>query len=255
MPSVNLASHSAASTSKTWRKGHKPWPGRATATHPFKHHARVHDLDSFDAIPLERKVERFADHPRLTRWRDGGESQQRQWGMPDTTRASGGYAHPWQRGLLAAVGTALPSQTIADERPALALHELVVSAHRSIDQHEIAVLVLVLGVMLFAVVTAILFVRTRARSARYETWSRDEIAALRNNLDRANALLLSEPQLMVDWPAASDQPSIDGDPAIVGVAEPHRVLAFGSWLDAGKARAVEHAVEALRTRGESFAMT
>ena len=53
--------------------------------------------------------------------------------MPETTRASGGYAHPWQRGLLAAVGVAMPVAALADERrPSQALHELVVSAHRSI---------------------------------------------------------------------------------------------------------------------------
>jgi signal transduction histidine kinase len=177
------------------------------------------------------------------------------WGMPETTRASGGYALPWQRGLLAAIGAGLPVQALAEERPAQALHQLVVSAHESIDRHEIAVLVLMLGVILSAGVIAILLLRTRARLARYETWSRDEITTLRNDLDRANALLLSEPQVMVDWPAGSDEPSIDGDPAIVGVSEPYRVLAFGSWLDPAKARAMEHAVEALRTRGGAFSMT
>ena len=100
-----------------------------------------------------------------------------------------------------------------------------------------------------------MLLRTRARSARLEAASRDEIAALRDEVDRANALLLSEPQVMVDWPAASDQPSIDGDPPMLGIAPPHRLLAFGSWLDAGKASDIEHAVEALRARGEAFAMT
>ena len=33
------------------------------------------------------------------------------------------------------------------------------------------------------------------------------------------------------------------------------MLAFGSWLDAGKATAMERAVEALRARGEAFSMT
>ncbi len=61
--------------------------------------------------------------------------------------------------------------------------------------------------------------------------------------------------MVVDWPAGSDEPSIDGDPAALGVTASHRVLAFGSWLDAGKAGAMEHAVEALRARGEAFAMT
>jgi signal transduction histidine kinase len=60
---------------------------------------------------------------------------------------------------------------------------------------------------------------------------------------------------MVDWPAASDEPNIEGDPAIVGVSAPHRVLAFGSWLDAGRAAAMEQAVEMLRVRGEAFAVS
>ncbi len=184
--------------------------------------------------------------------------------MPDTIRISGGYAHPWRRGLFAVIetvfgtaflGTALPISAYADAPPALALHELVVSAHRSIDRHEIAFFVLVVGLILFTVVTAIMLVRTRARSARLEASSRDEITALRDDLDRANALLLSEPQVVVDWPAASDLPCIDGNPAVVGVTAPHRVLAFGSWLDPGKARAMEQAVDALRTRGEAFSLT
>ena len=110
------------------------------------------------------------------------------------------------------------------------------------------------GLLLFAVVTAILLLRTRGRLARLETSSHDEIAALRSDLDRANALLLSEPQVMVDWPAASDEPTIEGDPALVGASAAYRVLAFGSWLDPQRAAAMEQAVEALRTRGEAFSM-
>ncbi|HTP91788.1 MAG TPA: PAS-domain containing protein, partial [Xanthobacteraceae bacterium] len=137
----------------------------------------------------------------------------------------------------------------------MALRELVLSAHRSIDQHQIAMLVLITGLMLFAVVTAILLVRSRARSARMEAWSREEIAVLRSELDRANALLQSEQQIMVDWPAASDEPGIEGSPALVGATAPHRVLAFGTWLDPARARAMELAVDALRRRGEAFSMT
>ena len=172
--------------------------------------------------------------------------------MPDTIRRSGGTARPWLGGFSTAIGAVATGPARAADKPVLALHELVVGASRSIDRHEIAVFVLLVGLLLFAVVTAILLVRTRARSARLETSSHDEIAMLRAELDRANALLASEPQVMVDWPPGSDEPSIEGDPAIVGVAAPHRVLAFGSWLDAGKARAMEQAVEALRTLGEGF---
>ncbi len=70
-----------------------------------------------------------------------------------------------------------------------------------------------------------------------------------------NALLLSEPQIVVAWAAASDEPEIIGDIAIVSpVGEPQRVLAFGLWLSADQALAMERAVEALRANGESFAM-
>ena len=187
--------------------------------------------------------------------------------MPDTIRISGGCACPWQSGFARAaiaaigsilgtlLGTILPATAFADQQPTLALRELVLTAQDSIDRHEIAVLVLVLGLIFFTVVTAIMLLRTRARASRLESGSRDQISVLRSELDRANALLFSEPQVLIDWPAASDQPSIDGDPAIVGVFAAHRVLAFGTWLEAGKATAMEQAVEALRSRGEGFAMT
>ena len=183
--------------------------------------------------------------------------------MPETIRRNGGYARPWQGGFLAAIvlaalvfaAPAARAQDSAQNRPALALHELAVTAQSSFDRHALAILVLVFGLAGFAVVTAILLIRGRARSARSDAVARDEIAMLRADLDRANALLLSEPQIVVDWPAGSDQPGIEGDPEIVGVPALDHVLEFGVWLEPGKARAIEHAVEALRWRGEPFAMT
>jgi hypothetical protein len=125
----------------------------------------------------------------------------------------------------------------ADEQPLFALHALAVDAYRGFGSHELAVLIPMLGLIAFAAVTAVLLVRTRARAARLESAARDEIAGLRDRLDRAQALLLAEPQVIVDWPAASENPGIEGEPDILGVGEPHRVLAFGSWLDAAKASA------------------
>ena len=179
--------------------------------------------------------------------------------MPDIIRTSRGYAHrrctQGIGGFLAAIGAIAPFPATAAEQPALSLQELVLTAHRSIDQHEIAFFALIVGVILFAVVTAIMLLRTRARAARLEAWSHDEFTRLRDELDRANAVILSEPQIVVDWPAGSDEPGIDGDLSALGVSASHRVLAFGSWLDAGKASAIERAVDALRARGEAFSMT
>jgi len=184
--------------------------------------------------------------------------------MPDTIRASGGSAHPRRCGFVKAqwlatwatalLGGGLVAPAHADEQPFFALHTLVIDAYRGFGSHELAVLIPVLGLIAFAAVTAVLLVRTRARAARLDSAARDEIAELRDRVDRAQALLLAERQVIVDWPAASENPGIEGDPDILGVDEPHRVLAFGSWLDAAKASQMERAVDALRTRGEPFAL-
>jgi signal transduction histidine kinase len=174
--------------------------------------------------------------------------------MPDTIRRSGGFARPWLGGFALAIAVCFPIYGRADEPPKLALHELVLGASHSVGSHEVAALALIVGLLLFAVVTANMLLRARARWARLERSAQEQTASLRAELDRANALLASEPQVIVDWPAGSDDPSIEGDPAIVGVAAPHEVLAFASWLDPAKASAMEAAIDALRARGEAFAL-
>ena len=71
-----------------------------------------------------------------------------------------------------------------------------------------------LGVILFGVVTAIALLRTRARAARALAGRQAEINDLREERDRANALLHSEPQIIVVWPAGADEPEITGDVSI-----------------------------------------
>src|SRR5262249_48302472 len=114
--------------------------------------------------------------------------------------------------------------------------EAYVSAFGLLDRQEIAALALTLGILCFAVVTAILLVRTRRRLGEVEASARDESIASKAAIDRAYGLLLSEPQVLVAWAAAADEPEIIGDPALVtGGDAPHRMLAFGSWLEPGKA--------------------
>ena len=85
--------------------------------------------------------------------------------MPEAFRTSRGCAHPWRRGILAAIVVAAAVPARADEAPVLALRELAVSASRSIDHHEIVTLVLILGLLFFAVVTAIMLLRARRAPA------------------------------------------------------------------------------------------
>jgi signal transduction histidine kinase len=129
-------------------------------------------------------------------------------------------------------------------------------AFATLNGGEIAAIALTLGVLLFAVVTAITLVRARARAALAEVLSGDQIGALSAERDRLKAILLSEPQIVVAWDAAGTEPEILGDIALVPGAEARqRALAFGSWLEPDKAQAMERAVDKLRASGEGFSMS
>jgi signal transduction histidine kinase len=131
-----------------------------------------------------------------------------------------------------------------------------VATFASLEQHEVAALALILGVICFAVVTSILLVRTRVRAARDSATAREEIAGLKGQVDQLTGLLLSEPHVLVSWPAAGDQPHIIGETlGIMGDAEAANVLAFGAWLNVDDARAMVRAVERLRAHGEGFSRT
>ncbi len=134
--------------------------------------------------------------------------------------------------------------------------DVYIAALLQLDRHELVALALTLGILCFAVVTAILLVRTRQRLGEAEAAARDESIAARASVDRAYALLLSEAQVLIAWAAASDDPEIIGDPSLItGPDTPQRVLAFGTWLEPDKARDMERSVDALRARGISFATT
>lgn len=176
--------------------------------------------------------------------------------MPETVRATGGshWAHPRQLGLCAAVLIMFGSDVtlVRAEQPRFnATFDMLAD----INGGDTIALVLILGVLLFAVLTSIMLVRTRQRASAADTAARDEIMALNAERDRFQALLMSEPQILVSWAAADNEPDITGDTTLFTTGSvPQRVLAFGSWLEADKAQAMEHAVDALRADGEAFSM-
>src|SRR3954469_11204606 len=177
--------------------------------------------------------------------------------MPDTIRKRGGKTQPWH-GRFAqscvAFATLLPSPATAQGR---LLHPFTdyFDAFGSLERHEVAALTLSLGVILFGVATAIALLRTRARATQRLAACHSEINELREERDRANALLLAEPQVIVVWPAGGDEPDISGDVSILlRTPLPRRAMAFGTWLDPEQAHAMEQAVDALRTEGKSFSL-
>jgi signal transduction histidine kinase len=176
--------------------------------------------------------------------------------MPDTIRATGGSfkAHPRRGGFLAAVATAFlyetPAHAALFDIPSIDSH---IARFTGANQHDVAGLALTLGISLFAVVTTVMLVRTRSRATQSEIAARAEIVALKADIDRSRALLLAEPQVIVAWVAGDNKPEIFGDTALITpISAPHRVLAFGTWLEPAQARTMERMVESLRDEGESF---
>ncbi len=182
--------------------------------------------------------------------------------MPEIIRATNGEprAHPRRYGfpaLAAAAPLCAASATPARAEgiDILSLLDVYLATFAGFSRQEIAALTLTLGLLCFAVLTAVILLRTRAQNAQIEARARDEIATLKSDIDRVNVLLLAEPQILVAWAAADDEPDILGDAGLVtAAATPQRVLAFGTWLEPAEAQWMESAVTALRAEGKSFVM-
>ena len=180
--------------------------------------------------------------------------------MPETIRRTGGRpcSHPGRSGFGSAAGAILAAAAATPARAEGAgLPDFgdTIQALASLNRSETIAMVLMLGVLLFGVVTAVMLVRTRIRAGLNESALRDRIAAVRADHDRLRTLLMSDPQVLVSWAAADNEPDIMGDTSLVTTASiPQRVLAFGSWLEPDKAQAMERSTDALRAHGESFAM-
>jgi signal transduction histidine kinase len=183
--------------------------------------------------------------------------------MPEQVRAANERlrSRPWRGRFLAAFvlatlsnlgGTPVRAETRLGGTLAGATHR----ALAALREQEITALTLVLGLLGFALLAIVILFRIRRSAERAELDARDEGAALRADVDRLKALLLSEPQVLVTWPAASEQPEIIGDTGILAPGSTgERVLAFGTWLEASPAGRMEQAVDTLRRDGRGFAMT
>jgi len=183
--------------------------------------------------------------------------------MPETIRTANERlrSRPWRGGFLAAfvfatlcIALSTPAQAGAG-----AAIDVIDDAMRMIaaaGRAQVAGLALTLGLLCFAVLAAVVLVRTRKSAATIEIAAHDKTMALRAEIDRLKTLLLSEPQVLVAWAAGSDEPEIFGDTGIVVPgAVPERVLAFGSWLEPAAAQRMERALETLRNDGRGFVMT
>ncbi|MBM6579151.1 PAS-domain containing protein [Microvirga sp. BT689] len=126
----------------------------------------------------------------------------------------------------------------------------------SFDLHNAVYFGLFMGLVAFSTTTSLLLMREQKRAARVERSLRNELAALRGADDLAALLMGSERQLLVSWHGRDGEVRFQGDPSIIGENAPaQRALAFGTWLTAADAAAVESALEQLKERGQVFRLT
>src|SRR5436853_865092 len=93
----------------------------------------------------------------------------------------------------------LASAMVACADDAVDIGSVVRDASANLSAHEVAALALVASVFCFAVVTAILLVRTRRQLADMHVAARDAIAAAKAESDHANVLLRAEPHIRIAW--------------------------------------------------------
>ncbi|MGC1875015.1 MAG: PAS-domain containing protein [Pseudolabrys sp.] len=183
--------------------------------------------------------------------------------MPETIRTASERlrSRSWRGGFLAAFVMAnlfiLPgSPAHADVRPGATAVDVIHRTIASLRGQEITLLTFFLALLALSLFASVAFVRDRKAAERLETGARDEIVALQAETDRLKSLLLSESQILVTWAAASEEPEVLGDIAMVAPGGvPERVLAFGTWLEPVTAHRMEQAVDALRRDGRGFVMT
>ncbi|MGJ4992975.1 PAS-domain containing protein [Bradyrhizobium sp. HKCCYLS3077] len=156
-----------------------------------------------------------------------------------------------RKGLMGLAATALAPATpvlAGDGVPGDAISTLF-----ELSRADVAEITAMLALLGFSVVAAIALVRTRLAAARKEARLRADVAELQLQADRYRALLFAEPQILIAWPAGGHRPQISGDTAmLVPADQPHRILAFGTWLPPEPALQIDRAVDALREAGEGF---
>ncbi|MCP8938825.1 PAS-domain containing protein [Alsobacter sp. SYSU M60028] len=157
--------------------------------------------------------------------------------------------------LLAATALSGPAAFASAEAAAAPWTGVMSQIPARVDPHGAVGLAVFMGLVFFATATAIIHIGQRRRWSEREAALLGEIGELRARCDRADVLLGSEPQIVVAWGGPGGEPDMEGDLALVSEGQAHRrVLAFGTWLPAAQAQAVETAVERLKTHGEGFRM-
>jgi signal transduction histidine kinase len=124
----------------------------------------------------------------------------------------------------------------------------------SLGTAEVMQVSMLVGVMGAALLSAIVMIRERARTAAENDELRAKVADLNGALRRSEALLNLRDQRLIVWNDDRRKPELLGTlPADSGAPDERAsFLAFGRWLLPRSGAALENAVAALRERGAAF---
>ena len=120
------------------------------------------------------------------------------------------------------------------------------------DRRVLILLAFFAGLLILAVGLAIFHVRVRNTWLERDRKARSQTLVLSARAERAEELLLAEPQLIAVWAGIDDLPQISGELPGVAISPSGRGLIGTGWLDYHDTRTLEEHIGALRSRGEGF---
>ncbi|MCB2079418.1 MAG: PAS-domain containing protein [Novosphingobium sp.] len=124
----------------------------------------------------------------------------------------------------------------------------------ALSAEQWAALSLNLALIAFAVLAAILYVRTKTQFTAYRDKAEARRAAVAARADRAESLLGAEEQILISWPGGDADPDIRFNPLAVpeGPRDKEQVLSFDAWMSTDASEILEQAIGNLRDNGKAF---
>ena len=128
-----------------------------------------------------------------------------------------------------------------------------IAGRLSVSTSDVVQLALFAGITGAAMISAILLIRERARTAAENVKLRERVAELDATQQRSEALLNLRDQRILVWHGDDRKPELVGTLADSGIPDDRSTfLAFGRWLTPHGAGSIERAISALREEKRAF---
>ena len=168
-------------------------------------------------------------------------------------RTSGGTAAPssgWPKRLSRVLALSLPVTLLSLEAA------MAAGGAPALDARALLTLGISLGIIAFAVGTAIACLRATERARQAEAAAEREGERYRASEGMLGTLFAAEPQALLAVSESGEAELVVASlPAALGVPNDTReLLNFAAWLDAASAKALDDAIDALVDRGEFFSL-